>query len=136
MVPVVSYEEKHKGCRVLQPRLLWKHEFLRCFLGCLTREHLQDLSREIDEISGMNQNFTSWSVRPRRLSQQPFGMTTRSSWAASWRLQLRTFTLIRGYDALRKNLFGPVHNGEWKVRLFRASRDWDLGNRALYFWRF
>ena len=60
---VHSYEEKHKGCRILQPRLLWKYEFLRCFLGCLTSEHLQDLSREIDEISGMNHNFTSWSVR-------------------------------------------------------------------------
>ena len=28
-------------------------EFLRCFFGCLAREHLQDLSREIDEISSI-----------------------------------------------------------------------------------
>ena len=57
------YEEKNRGTHILQPRLLWKYEFLRCFLGCLTREHLQDLSREIDEISSMNRNFTSWSVK-------------------------------------------------------------------------
>ena len=39
------------------------YEFLRCFFGCFTQEHLRDLSREIDEISSMNHNFTSWSVK-------------------------------------------------------------------------
>ena len=52
------YKEKNRGTHILQPRLLWKYEFPRCFFGCLTREHLQDLSREIDEISSMNHNFT------------------------------------------------------------------------------
>ncbi|CAE7884133.1 unnamed protein product, partial [Symbiodinium necroappetens] len=61
------YEEKHRGTHILQPRLLWKYEFLRCFLGCLPREDLQDLSREIDEIGRTNHSFTSWSVKSSKL---------------------------------------------------------------------
>ena len=61
------YEEKHRGTHILQTRLLWKYELLRCCFGCLPREELQGLSREIDEISGMNHRFTSWSVKTSKL---------------------------------------------------------------------
>eukprot|EP00439_Symbiodinium_sp_Y106_P001218 s8213_g1.t1 len=61
------YEEKHRGTHILQTRLLWKYEFLRCCFGCLPREELESLSREIDEIGGMNHRFTSWSVKTSKL---------------------------------------------------------------------
>ena len=61
------YEEKHRGTHILQTRLLWKYEFLRCCFGCLPREELESLSREIAEIGGMNHRFTSWSVKTSKL---------------------------------------------------------------------
>ena len=35
------YEEKHRGTHILQTRLLWTYEFLRCCFGCLPREELE-----------------------------------------------------------------------------------------------
>ena len=94
------YEEKHRGTHILQPRLLWKYEFLRCFLGCLPREDLQDLSREIDEIGRTNHSFTSWSVKSSKLLS---AVLRHSSNVAIWKLLSRTFTLRRGYDASTGN---------------------------------
>ena len=57
------YEENHRGVHILQPQLLWKYEFLCCFMGCLSSEHLNDLTQEITGISRLRQDFNSWSVR-------------------------------------------------------------------------
>ena len=34
------YEENHPGTHILQQNLVWKYEFLRCFLGCLDEAEL------------------------------------------------------------------------------------------------
>ena len=56
-------EENHRGTHILKPRLLWKYEFLCCFLGCLSSTDLEGLTQEIDDISRLRHNYSSWSVR-------------------------------------------------------------------------
>ena len=47
---------------ILQPRLLWKYEFLCCFMGCLSSEHLEELTQEITGISRLCHDSNSWPV--------------------------------------------------------------------------
>eukprot|EP00439_Symbiodinium_sp_Y106_P056930 s2704_g8.t1 len=51
------------GTHILQPRLLWKYEFLCCFMGCLSSTDLEGLTQEIDDISRLRHNYSSWSVK-------------------------------------------------------------------------
>ena len=44
---VRRYEEKHPGCHILQQNLVWKYDFLRCFLGCLDEAELSTVAAEI-----------------------------------------------------------------------------------------
>ena len=60
---VKAYEDSHPGTRILQPRLAWKYEFLCCCLGRLSRAELEELARDIDEISNMRGRQNSWAVR-------------------------------------------------------------------------
>ncbi|CAE7545959.1 unnamed protein product, partial [Symbiodinium necroappetens] len=60
---VKAYEDSHPGTRILQPRLVWKYEFLCCCLGRLSRAELEELARGIDEISNMRGRQNSWAVR-------------------------------------------------------------------------
>ena len=48
---------------LLQPRLLWKYEFLCCFMGRISSAHLEELTQEIADISRMRRDFNSWPVR-------------------------------------------------------------------------
>ncbi|CAE7386490.1 der, partial [Symbiodinium necroappetens] len=54
---------KHVGCRLLQPHLTWKYEFLRCFLGALGEESLDSLHEEIRVVGNMRHDHGSWAVR-------------------------------------------------------------------------
>ena len=43
--------------------LVWKYEFLCCCLGCLSKEGLQEVTRDIDEISNMRGRQNCWAIR-------------------------------------------------------------------------
>ena len=60
---VYLYEGNHRRTHILQPWLLWKYEFLCCFMGCLSNTDLEGLTQEIDDISRLRHNFGSWSVK-------------------------------------------------------------------------
>ena len=59
------YEEKHPGCHILQQNLVWKYEFLRCFLGCLdeSEAELSTVAAEIRDVSHLSFNHGSWAVK-------------------------------------------------------------------------
>ena len=40
------YEENHPGIHILQQNLVWKYEFLRCFLGCLDEAELATVTTD------------------------------------------------------------------------------------------
>ena len=57
------YEENHPGCHILQQNLVWKYEFLRCFLGCLDEAELSTVAAEIRDVSHLSFNHGSWAVK-------------------------------------------------------------------------
>ena len=78
-------EENHRGTHILQPRLLWKYEFLCCFLGCLSSTDLEGLTQEIDDISSFATTIAAGrSGHPRRYLQ-PCVTTTISRLDAIWK---------------------------------------------------
>ena len=60
---VREYEKKHVGCRLLQPHLTWKLEFLNCFLGALDEGSLDALHEEIRQVGEMRHDHSGWAVR-------------------------------------------------------------------------
>ena len=57
------YEQNHPGTHLLQRNLIWKYEFLCCFLGRLSVESLDELAREIHEVAYLRHDHGSWAVR-------------------------------------------------------------------------
>ena len=50
------FEENHPGNHILQQNLVWKYEFLRCFLGCLDEAELSTVAAEIRDVSYLSYN--------------------------------------------------------------------------------
>eukprot|EP00439_Symbiodinium_sp_Y106_P036991 s5744_g4.t1 len=60
---VKLYEENNAGMHLLQGNLVWKYEFLCCFLGCLSAEGLHTLANEITQVAQLRHDHASWAVR-------------------------------------------------------------------------
>ena len=60
---VRRYEEQYPGCHLLQQNLVWKYDFLRCFLGCLDEAELSTVAAEIRDVSHLSFNHGSWAVK-------------------------------------------------------------------------
>eukprot|EP00439_Symbiodinium_sp_Y106_P016729 s292_g2.t1 len=60
---VRRYEEQYPGCHILQQNLVWKYDFLRCFLGCLDEAELSTVAAEIRDVSHLSFNHGSWAVK-------------------------------------------------------------------------
>ena len=60
---VRRYEEQYPGCHILQQNLVWKYDFLRCFLGCLEEAELSTVAAEIRDVSHLSFNHGSWAVK-------------------------------------------------------------------------
>ena len=60
---VRDYEKKHAGCRLLQPHLTWKLEFLACFIGALDEKSLDALHEDIRQVSERRHDHGGWAVR-------------------------------------------------------------------------
>ena len=63
MSHVRRYEEQYPGCHILQQNLVWKYDFLRCFLGCLEEAELSTVAAEIRDVSHLSFNHGSWAVK-------------------------------------------------------------------------
>eukprot|EP00439_Symbiodinium_sp_Y106_P002499 s7750_g1.t1 len=60
---VRRYEEQYPGCHILQQNLVWKYDFLRCFLSCLDEAELSTVAAEIRDVSHLSFNHGSWAVK-------------------------------------------------------------------------
>eukprot|EP00439_Symbiodinium_sp_Y106_P010123 s10289_g1.t1 len=64
------FEENHPGNHILQQNLVWKYEFLRCFLGCLDEAELSSRtsfgstsSSDVSSAVSMRQSCQLWQLR-------------------------------------------------------------------------
>ncbi|CAE7548487.1 unnamed protein product [Symbiodinium sp. CCMP2456] len=85
---VREHEKKHAGCRLLQPPLTWKYEFLCCFLGALSAESLGSLHEEIRVVSnlrhdhgGIEDHVKASLEELQRMKLRPFEWEPRKSFA-------------------------------------------------------
>ncbi|CAE7695416.1 unnamed protein product, partial [Symbiodinium necroappetens] len=63
---VKAYEDSHPGTQILQPRLVWKYELLLLLSWMsqsLSATELDELSRDITEVSRLRHEHGSWAVR-------------------------------------------------------------------------
>ena len=52
---------------ILQQNLVWKYDFLRCFLGCLDEAELSTVAAEIRDVSHLSFNHGGWAVKTSKM---------------------------------------------------------------------
>ena len=63
LMHVRAYQDNHPGTHILQRQLEWKVDFLRCCLGCLSKQELLEVDREIAHVEAQRHLHGSYYVR-------------------------------------------------------------------------
>ena len=127
------YEENRRGTHILQPRLLWKYEFLCCFRGCLSSSEMEGLTQEIFEISKIRHDFSSWSVRSSKALSGALrhGISLKLGRYMDATLEdLHTLTRLRPFDWHPRKFFSFLMANS------KGGFSWWVAPKALVFDRF